>query len=106
MIYNIRRSGPQSEKIHLMVGIDTPQSKILHLNSILTTYLTEHESRDIIPELHICLEKIVDGKSMKLSMQLQHRRNFQDLEQVRARNDRFLWKLKDAINKVGIELVD
>lgn len=104
-ICNIRRSGPQNEKVELVISSDTPHEKINELQTLLLDYLTNEETKDFAPKIDIVIKDIIDNRSMTISMSLEHKTNWQEGGKKSQRRNRFMWKLKELVSQAGIQLI-
>lgn len=102
-ITNLRRSPQMSEAIPFTVVPSTSPEKIKVLESKLVAWLKLHE-RDYSPSMFIYGFKLIDKDHLKLEIKLTHRSNFNDQTKKDMRTRRFVFKLKEFINELGIEL--
>lgn len=101
-IHNVRRSGRQSEKIVLKVDIKTSNEEIGELEKRLILFLREH-NRDFIPKLSIVIQDVLLAENvMLLTMNVEHKSNFQDGGKKIQRRNRFMHALRDTLEQVGI----
>jgi small-conductance mechanosensitive channel len=102
-ITNLRRSPQMSEAIPFTVVPSTSPEKIKTLESKLVAWLKLHE-RDYSSSLFIYGFKLIDKDHLKLEVKLTHKTNFNDQIKKDMRTRRFVFKLKEFINELGIEL--
>ena len=103
-IYNIRRSGPQNETIILQIDTLTSYSTIKELKEILQQYLEQEETREFFPNLDINISEIIDNHCLRLNINLEHKKNWQDGLAKNARKTRFMWKLNETLHFLNIKL--
>ena len=103
-IINVRRSGCQSDEIELSVGPKTSIAMLWDLRKQLLEFVTS-ESRDYSGYLEITSFEVVDAKKMKVKVLVQYKSNFQNTALHNARKVKFSGKLKDIVEKCGIEYV-
>ncbi|KAJ3385163.1 hypothetical protein HDU92_003183 [Lobulomyces angularis] len=104
LIHNFRRSGPQSEPINLSVSKETSFHKIEMLKDKIVKYLELEESREFNIKFNFKLKDLGTNYFL-ITGSLEHRNNWQDSSAASNRRSRFMWKLKEIIDEVGIELV-
>lgn len=102
-ITNLRRSPQMSETIPFTVVPSTSPEKIKALESKLVAWLKLH-GRDYSSSMFIYGFKLVDKDHLKLEIKLTHRANFNDQTKKDMRTRRFVFKLKEYIRELGIEL--
>lgn len=102
-ITNLRRSPQMSETIPFTVLPSTSPEKIKALESRLVSWLKLHE-RDYSASMFIYGFKLVDKDHLKLEIKLTHKANFNDQTKKDMRTRRFVFKLKEYIKELGIEL--
>ncbi len=104
LIHNIRRSGPQSEVIRLKLSSKTSALRIRRLQEAMRKYLENEASRDFFgKDFVIHLHELLDKDTYSVSMTLEHKRNFFDIGRLKARKNRFLWRLKREMDKLEID---
>jgi hypothetical protein len=75
-IHNVRRSGPMTDTIKVGVGIDTtqvstssnPQEQLDNLVVFMNAWITEKESREILPNTFIFSTRIYDSRRIDLKV--------------------------------------
>ncbi|KAI8813052.1 Mechanosensitive ion channel-domain-containing protein [Cladochytrium replicatum] len=108
-IYNVRRSGPQSEEVILYVSTANRswRENVEKLQSKMREFLSSDEMvREFTGQdtLTVSMSKIVDRSTVSVSMGLEHKSNWQDGTKRTARRNKFMFALKEAIEDVGLEL--
>lgn len=102
-IVNLRRSPLMSEFITISVMPTTSKEKIRQLEGRLIDWLKENQ-RDFVPVMFIRGFKVMDKEHMLLEMNVSHRSNFNDYNKREFRNRKFVMRLKELIQELGIEL--
>ncbi|KAI3656393.1 hypothetical protein MP638_000810 [Amoeboaphelidium occidentale] len=100
-IYNLRRSGHQSEAIEISIAMDTPAKKIEQLENKMKDFV-EGNTRDFYPAIDLTVEDIEepavgDEGKVKLKLFIRHKGNFQNNQLRVARRNKFIIALKDAL---------
>ena len=103
MIHNVRRSGNQSEDIVIKVCYHTTPEKIQQLRDHLLAFLNAN-TRDYTPKIEINCIELIDRNQMTFKMSLEHKGNFQDGGKRNYRRNRFMYALREGIEKFDIHL--
>jgi nicotinamide riboside kinase len=94
-----------AEGINLSVGIETNQTQLDNLKEYMQDWITEHESREIIPTVGIHSNQIYDSRRLDITVVLAHKTQWQNGGARVARRTRFMLKLAEGLIACGIVLV-
>ena len=100
-IYNIRRSGPTTDLLHLAFAHSTRIDQLESLRLRLQSFL--RQNRQDYTEFHrINVDALENCNRMKVTILIQHASNWQDFELQMARRTKILSWLKNTIEDLGI----
>ena len=91
-IYNLRRSGDQSDSIQIEVDFLTPESKIKDLRNRMQTFVIE-QNRDYHNNCDVNVVSLDSLNSIKLSFNFKHKGNWQDMGRRMRRKNDFMFAL-------------
>lgn len=102
VIFNYRRSPPQSESITVYAHINTSIDQIRALENGMIEFTAQH-SRDFRPKVDLSIDEIREPRdtepqgTLKIRLWINHRLNFQDAAARIARRNKFVLALRDLI---------
>lgn len=100
-IYNIRRSGSQTDSIDLSLEADTSIDSIWNLRDRLVEY-AKGEPKDFTGVVALS-QFSVDGDKAKVTMVVEYRTNFQDAAVRASRKNKFMAMLKQIITEMNLK---
>lgn len=103
-IFNILRSGGQTESIDLRVSIQTTGEQLKELAERLNAAIREKYMKDFYPTLECFVSKVDwEQETMTIELWLDHRSNFQNGRQRWTRSTTFAKLLRHTVAEVGLE---
>ncbi|KXS10446.1 hypothetical protein M427DRAFT_36983 [Gonapodya prolifera JEL478] len=100
-ISNIRRSAPMSQSVQLDIPIDTPVEKIHEIKQRMSEWVQKEAIDYSSFDVNIT-DLISESFSMKVSMSVKHRDNWQDGSKKSQRQTRFLTQLTKVLQELGV----
>ncbi|KAI9018184.1 Mechanosensitive ion channel-domain-containing protein [Hyaloraphidium curvatum] len=103
-IYNVFRSGGQTEIIDLRVALKTSTDQLKLLGQKLNEGIREKFMKDFHPDIEIYIIQVDwDAETMTIELWLNHRQNFQNGRQRWIRSTNFAKLLRHCVAEVGLE---
>lgn len=103
-IYNVLRSGGQTEIIDMRVSVKTTTEQLQQLANKLNTEIKTNYMKDFFPDLECYVTKVDwEQETMSVELWLNHRSNFQNGRLRWIRSTNFAKILRHAVAEVGLE---
>ncbi|KAL7750565.1 hypothetical protein RI367_003906 [Sorochytrium milnesiophthora] len=103
LIDNTRRSGRQNETILIKVDIRTTDEQLQALRQTVLEFL-QSESKEFVPAVTITIQEVlIAEKALRLTMNIEHRTNWQDAGKKGGRRNRLMFALRSAVLALNIE---
>lgn len=100
-VYNVRRSGSQSDFIDVFLAKDTSLEAIWQLKDRLNEF-AKSETRDFTGRVDLVQYDLVEDRC-KLQLAVEYKSNFQDSSIRSARKTKFMAILKQTVDDLGIQ---
>lgn len=103
-IYNVLRSGGQTEVIDMRISVKTTTQQLERLAQQLNTEIKTKFMKDFFPDLECYVTKVDwEQETMSVELWLNHRLNFQNGRARWIRSTNFAKILRQAVAEVGLE---
>ncbi|TPX37040.1 hypothetical protein SmJEL517_g00848 [Synchytrium microbalum] len=102
-IYNIRRSGAQSESVTLHLDGDTTESQLQELKDRLNDF-AQNSSRDFSGNIIPTISQINAGNELVISIGITHKANWSNFGNKVVRTNRFMIELRKILKDLKIEM--
>lgn len=101
-IYNVRRSGLQSEEVVAKVSAETTTEDLRAMLELLTEK-TRKEAKDFSGYVDLVEFNVLDEQKMEVKLAVQYKSNFQNQAMRNSRRSKFDGLLKDTLAELDIE---
>ncbi|KAJ1921731.1 hypothetical protein H4219_000464 [Mycoemilia scoparia] len=101
VIYNMRRSKPQSESIPIKFDFATTHEQLEQLKSVMNAFCEAHP-RDYIAPINFNVDTMNDTNHVTVNVGINYKSTFQDGAKRWANRTKFCLALKEAINDLNI----
>lgn len=100
-LINVRRSGPIQEKFFITVSYSTSFEQVEQLREKMMAWI-QTQGRDFLPGLDVEIDSLGDQSSLRLSLEIRYKSNWQDDHLKAKRRNRWISTVKDLMSQLRI----